>query len=174
MAISGEEQKILLKLEGRLVQICIRALIGLLVERAAQQLAHDPSALMVWEPVPLAIYDGRLPEMIQTSWAFIFLALATTGAERDAKSHQRSMSDRHFGILRVWANERWYSPSLVSASDGPIESRWSSSQPGPATRPWCRRRTGSSCRSMPSLRTALSRSAPTMTTLDRLSADVLE
>ena len=168
MAISGEEQKILLKPEERLAQICVGAFIGLLVERAAHKLAHDPSALMAWEPVPLAVYDGRLPEMIKTSWAFILLALATTGAERDAKRHQRFMTDRHFGILRVCANDRWCSPSLSSASDGPIESRRSSSQPGPATRPSCRRRTGSSCRSMPSLRTALSRSAPTMTTLDRL------
>ncbi len=81
---------------------------------------------MAWEPVPLTVYDGRLPETIRSSWVFILRALAATGAERHPNSHQRVMSYRGFGDLQVWANDQWRSHPLVSNLDGPIECRWAS------------------------------------------------
>ena len=126
MTIAGEEREILVQLEGCLSLSKVRAFIDPIVERVALKLARDPSALMAWEPVPLAAYDGRLPEMIRSSWVFILRARATTGAERHPNSHQRVMSYRGFGEFQVWANDQWCSHPLVTNPDGPIESRWAS------------------------------------------------
>jgi hypothetical protein len=124
MTIAGDERDILLQLEGRVFVSPVRALIDPIVERVAQKLARDPSAVMAWEPVPLTVYGGGLPEMIRSSWVFILRAGATTGAERHPNSHQRAMSYRGCGAFEVWVNDQWHSHPLVSIPDGPIESRW--------------------------------------------------
>jgi hypothetical protein len=126
MTIAGEEREILVQLEERLSLSKVRACIDPIVERVAQNLARDPSALMAWEPIPLAAYGGGPPEMIRSSWVFILRAGATTGAERHPNSHQRVMSYRGFGEFQVWVNDQWCPLPLVSTPDGPIESRWAS------------------------------------------------
>jgi hypothetical protein len=126
MTITGEEREILLRIEERLSLSEVRAVIDPIVERVALKLAGDPSALMAWEPIPLAAYSGDLPEMIRSSWVFILRAGATTGAERHPNSHQRVMSYRSFGEFQVWANDQWCSLPLVTNPDGPIETRWAS------------------------------------------------
>jgi hypothetical protein len=126
MTIAGEEREILVQIEGCLSLSRVRASIDPIVERVAQKLAGDPSAVMAWEPIPLAAYDGRLPGMIRSSWVFILRAGATTGAERHPNSHQRVMSYRGYGEFQVWANDQWCSYPLVTNPDGPIETRWAS------------------------------------------------
>ena len=126
MTIAIDEREILAQLEGFLRRSGAKAIIDSIVERVAQNLARDPSALMAWESVPLAAYEGDLPKMIRSSWVFILRRHATTGAERHPNSHQRVMSYQGFGEFQVWANDEWRSRQLVSNSDGPIETRWAS------------------------------------------------
>jgi hypothetical protein len=97
--MSPEELQILESLDGILSQDAIRAAIDPIASQVEQELMQNRSALMAWQPVPLAAYAGGIPPGIQSSWVFILRAGATTGAERHPNSHQRVMSYR--GWLNV-------------------------------------------------------------------------
>ena len=107
----------------------VRAPIDLIVLRVEQKLSQNPGALLAWEPVPLAAYGDRLPNMICSSWVFVLRAQTNTGAEKHPNSHQRMMSYRGSGDLQIWTGERWCSNPLVSDSEARIGSRWISIPP---------------------------------------------
>ena len=65
--------------------------IAEVLERVEQELAAADAA-MAWESVPMAVFDGPLPEAIKSCWVFVLRTGAETGAERHPNSHQRSMS----------------------------------------------------------------------------------
>jgi hypothetical protein len=127
--MSPEERSLLESLDAVLRADVVRALLAPIVERAAQQLNRNAAALMAWEPVPLALYGGRLPEPIRSSWVFILRAGATTGAERHPNSHQRMMSYRGTGDLQTGGEGRWQSNRLVSTEGAGLEQRWVSVPP---------------------------------------------
>ena len=58
---------------------------------------------MAWEPIPLTIYGGAVPDAIKSSWVFVLRASANTGAERHPNSHQRMMSFQGSGDMQVQA-----------------------------------------------------------------------
>jgi hypothetical protein len=105
------------------------ALLDAIATRVEQKLDADPSALMAWEPVPLAVYSTPLPEGIASSWVFVLRAGAVTGAERHPNSRQRMMSYRGTGDMQVWSDQGWQSHLLVSDRRAPLDARWVSIPP---------------------------------------------
>ncbi|MCJ7743634.1 MAG: hypothetical protein MUO99_03635, partial [Dehalococcoidales bacterium] len=63
-----QELKILQILDEIARQESVRAMIDSAVLRVERRLTQDFGALLAWEPVPLATYGGRLPNMIRSSW----------------------------------------------------------------------------------------------------------
>src|SRR5688500_18929269 len=112
--MSPKEKAILESLDTVFQSNDVRAQISPIVERVANKLAQDPTALMAWEPIPLRIYGGSLPSFIRSSWIFILRAGAATGAERHPNSHQRMISWRGTGDLQTGDEGRWHSNVLVS------------------------------------------------------------
>jgi len=129
LKIDKEERKILKILDAIVRQESVSAIIDLIVLRVERKLNQDFGALLVWEPVPLATYGDRLPNMVRSSWVFVLPAQTNTGAERHPNSHQRMISYRGSGDLQIWAGERWSQNHLVSDSEARIESRWVSIPP---------------------------------------------
>ena len=114
--MNKQELKILQVLDAIARQKSVSAIINSIVVRAERKLTRDFGALLTWEPVPLATYGGRLPNMIRSSWVFVVRAQVNTGAERHPNSCQRMMSYRGSGDLQIWAGGRWRSNLLVSDS----------------------------------------------------------
>ena len=100
--------------------------IDLIVSRVEQKLAADASAVMAWEPIPLAIYAAALPDGIKSSWVFILRGGSTTGAERHPNSHQRVAAYRGTGDLQTWIDGCWSSNVLVDDANAHLNSRWAS------------------------------------------------
>jgi len=124
-----QERKILQGLDTIVRQKSVSTMIDSIVLRVEHKLAQDLEALLAWEPVPLATYAERLPNMIRSSWVFVLRAQANTGAERHPNSHQRMMSYRGSGDIQVWVGEKWCFNHLVSDSNAQIDSRWISIPP---------------------------------------------
>lgn len=129
LKMDKEELKILQILDVITRQESVSAMIDSVVLQVERKLSRDFEALLAWEPVPLAAYGKRLPNMIRSSWVFVLRAQANTGAERHPNSHQRMMSYRGSGDLQIWTGERWCSNPLVSDSKARIENRWISIPP---------------------------------------------
>jgi len=127
--MNKQELKILQVLDAIARQKSVSAIINSIVVRVERKLTQDFGALLTWEPVPLATYGGRLPNMIRSSWVFVVRAQVNTGAERHPNSCQRMMSYRGSGDLQMWAGGRWRSNLLVSDSEARIKSRWLSIPP---------------------------------------------
>ena len=119
-----EELRILESLDKIVRQESVHATIDSIVWRTEQELAQNPEALLAWEPVLLATYGQRLPNIIRSGWVFVLRAQASTGAERHPNSHQRMMSYRGSGNLQIWDGEKWRSNYLISDTGAPLESRW--------------------------------------------------
>jgi len=124
-----QELKIVQIVDAIARQESVRAVINSVVLRVEQRLTQDSGALLAWEPVPLATYGGRLPQIIRSSWVFVLRAQTNTGAERHPNSRQRMISYRGSGDLQTWARGRLCSNPLVSGSEVQIESRWLSISP---------------------------------------------
>ena len=124
-----KELKILGTLDTIVRQESACATIDQIVWRVERKLTQDSAALLAWEPVPLATYSRRLPDIIRSSWVFVLRAQANTGAERHPNSRQRMMSYIGSGDLQIWDGERWCSNFLFSNVNTPIESRWLSIPP---------------------------------------------
>ncbi len=71
---SIQERSILESLDALLRSPSVRTAIEPVVERVGRKLAGDPTAVMAWEPLPLAIYGPSLPTFLQSSWVFILRA----------------------------------------------------------------------------------------------------
>jgi len=124
-----QELKILQIIDAITRQESVRAVIDSVVLRVERRLTQDFRALLAWEPVPLATYGERLPQIIRSSWVFVLRAQTNTGAERHPNSRQRMISYRGSGDLQTWTSGRWCSNPLVSDSEVQIESRWISISP---------------------------------------------
>jgi hypothetical protein len=122
--MNAQERSVLASLDALLRSEAVRARIQPVVGRVADRLAQDRTAAMAWEPIPLAVYGGALPEFIRSSWVFILRAGATTGAERHPNSHQRMMSWEGEGDLQTGGEGRWQSNPLVSDGAADLERRW--------------------------------------------------
>jgi hypothetical protein len=105
------------------------AMIDPIVLRVERKLIRDSEASLAWEPVPLALYGDKLPDIIRSSWVFVLRALTNTGPERHPNSHQRMMSYRGSGDLQTRTGDGWGSNLLVSGHDTCIQSRWISIPP---------------------------------------------
>jgi hypothetical protein len=124
-----QELKILKILDTIVHQEPITAVIESVVPRLERILIQDTTALLSWEPVPLAAYGDRIPSLIRSSWVFALRAEANTGAERHPNSQQRMMSYRGSGDLQIWTGGKWRSNPLASDADIQIENRWISVPP---------------------------------------------
>jgi hypothetical protein len=128
--MTAAEQAILVALDQILRSEKVRTSIRPVVERVCARLSQETGALMAWEPIPLTIYGGAVPDAIKSSWIFVLRASANTGAERHPNSHQRMMSFQGSGDMQVQAgssapnNEGWQSNMLISDSGAPLEKRW--------------------------------------------------
>ena len=122
--MTPEERSRLQSLDAVLRSKNIREQIRPIVERVRAELARKKEALMVWEPIPLRIFDRALPPEIRSAWVFVLRAGADTGAERHPNSHQRMMSFDGSGDLQTGEPETWQSNVLVSDPDAPLERRW--------------------------------------------------
>lgn len=121
------ELEILRVLDQILCEKTIRAGLDSLAQQT--ELAQDPASIIAWVPVPLALYDQKLPGNIRSSWIFILRAGFTTGAERHPNSRQRMMSYRGSGDLQTRTGEYWDTNWLVSDLRAPLERRWISIPP---------------------------------------------
>lgn len=124
-----EELKTLRALDAIVRRESVRTIVDSVVLRVERILTQDLGVLLTWEPVPLATYCKRLPDIIRSSWVFAVRARSNTGAERHPNSHQRMMSYRGSGDLQIWVGDGWSSNPLVSDLDSRIESRWISIPP---------------------------------------------
>jgi len=124
--LSLEERTVLESLDSVLHLEEIRAQLNPIVQRVGQRLAQERTAVMAWEPVPLALFRDRLPASIHSSWVFILRAGATTGAERHPNSHQRMMSFQGSGDLQTGGEGHWESNPLISDLGAGLERRWAS------------------------------------------------
>jgi hypothetical protein len=79
---------------------------------------------MVWESIPLALFDRALPDAIKSCWVFLIRAGEETGAERHPNSHQRSLSLKGVGEFQLREAGRWESYPLVSDPNALPERRW--------------------------------------------------
>jgi len=133
--MTAEERSLLQQLDAILRSELIRTQILLIVERIRSELARNQDTLMVWEPIPLALFGGALPALIRSSWVFILRAGANTGAERHPNSHQRMMSFEGAGDLQTDAKPSdggspsesaiaWQSNILVSDPEATLEEHW--------------------------------------------------
>jgi len=131
---SNQERSILESLDALLRSPSVRAAIEPVVERVGRKLAGAPTAVMAWEPLPLAIYGPSLPPFLQSSWVFILRSQTATGAERHPNSRQRMMSYRGIGDIQTGdlaagdaptgGPARWHSHPLVSDATATLERRW--------------------------------------------------
>ena len=128
-ATSLEERAVLEKLDSLSASPMVRGYLAEVVERVVQTLARDPTSVMAWEPLPLAIYGDALPSYIRSSWIFVLRAGATTGAERHPNSHQRMMSLRGAGDIQTGGEGCWRSHLLVSDDGAELLCRWASIPP---------------------------------------------
>ncbi len=128
--MTAAERPILVELDQILRLEKVRTLIRPVVKRVRARLSQETRALMAWEPIPLTIYGGALPDAIKSCWVFVLRAGANTGPERHPNSHQRMMSFQGSGDMQVQAgrsapnDERWQSNKLISDSEAPLENRW--------------------------------------------------
>ncbi|PYK98963.1 MAG: hypothetical protein DME32_13485 [Verrucomicrobia bacterium] len=128
--MTAAERAILVGLDQILRSEKVGMFIRPVVERVRARLSQETGALMAWEPIPLTIYGGALPDAIKSSWVFVLRAGANTGAERHPNSHQRMMSFQGSGDMQLQAgslapnDESWQSNILISDSDAPLEKRW--------------------------------------------------
>jgi len=130
-SVTAEERAILERLDDLVRLSSARAAIQPVVARVRADLARKPAAVMTWEPLPLAIYENRLPPGIQSSWIFILRAGINTGPERHPNSHQRMMSLEGVGDLQIRADSDspWQSHVLKNEPRGELETRWVSIPP---------------------------------------------
>jgi hypothetical protein len=121
--MTAAERAILVGLDQILRSEKVLTLIRPVVERVRAKLSRETSTLMAWEPIPLTIYGGALPDAIKSSWVFVLRAGANTGAERHPNSHQRMMSFQGSGDMQVQAgrsapnDEAWQSNMLIRDSE---------------------------------------------------------
>jgi hypothetical protein len=116
----------------------LRAKINPIVDRVRTALSQQPQALMTWEPIAVEIFGQTLPPEIRSGWIFVLRAGADTGAERHPNSHQRMLTLRGTGDMRVRAAaalSTWQSNVLVSYPSAPLERRWISIPPNVWHRP---------------------------------------
>jgi len=131
---SNQERSILESLDALLRSPSVRAGIEPVVERVGRKLAEAPTAVMAWEPLPLAIYGPSLPPFLRSSWVFILRSQTATGAERHPNSRQRMMSYRGIGDIQTGdpaADDaptggpgRWHSHQLVIDPAADFARRW--------------------------------------------------
>lgn len=126
---STQEKRTISVLDDTLRPKSIRKKIDVIAKRVVQKLIEDPKSDLVWEPVPLEIYQADVPVMIRSSWVFAVRAGVNTGAERHPNSHQFMMSYEGSGDLQIWADEDWTSHPLTCNLSYSIESRWVSVPP---------------------------------------------
>ena len=133
--MTAEERSLLQLLDRTLRSEQIRAQILPIVERVRSELTRKRGVLLAWEPIPLTLFDGALPDVIRSSWVFILRAGVNTGAERHPNSHQRMMSFEGIGDMqtdtrsegksaRASSDIVWQSHVLVSDPEAPLERRW--------------------------------------------------
>jgi hypothetical protein len=102
----------------------VRQQILPIIERVRAELARKKEALMTWEPIPLTVFGGALPNEIRSAWVFVLRADANTGAERHPNSHQRMMTFEGSGDMQTGEPGQWQSNVLISNPDAPLEERW--------------------------------------------------
>jgi hypothetical protein len=143
--MEAEERARLEKLDTIVRSDEVRAKINPVVDRVCAALSQKPEALMTWEPIPLGVFGRALPQEIRSGWIFVLRAGADTGAERHPNSHQRMMTVRGTGDMRVRAlhgesstgvaTGTWQSNVLASEAGAPLERRWISIPPNVWHRP---------------------------------------
>ncbi len=137
-AMETEEHARLEKLDTIVRSDELRAKINPIVDRVRTALSQQPQALMTWEPIAVEIFGQTLPPEIRSGWIFVLRAGADTGAERHPNSHQRMLTLRGTGDMRVRADaasSTWQSNVLVSEPGAPLERRWISIPPNVWHRP---------------------------------------
>ena len=124
MMFNREELRVLTLLDECILRPPVRRAVEEIILRVEGKLSGDPTASMAWEPLPLSLYEGRLPAMIRSSWVFILRAGSVSGAERHPNSHQRMAAFRGMGDLQVQLDNQWTSNFLTDAWSAPITQRW--------------------------------------------------
>jgi len=124
--MSLDELRVLTALDALVHEEAVLVAIDRIVGHVEEELGRDASAVMAWQPIPLAVYGSALLPSIRSSWVFVLRAGATTGAERHPNSLQRVMSYRGGGDLQTIVDSRWRSNELLSDPQAPLERRWAS------------------------------------------------
>lgn len=130
MRITSAERAVLTALDQILRLETVRTLIRPVVERVRAKLSRQTSAVMAWEPMPLSIYGGVVPDAIKSSWVFVLRAGVNTGPERHPNSHQRMMSFQGCGEMQLQdqssapKDEAWQPNLLISDPNAALETRW--------------------------------------------------
>src|SRR5205807_6922894 len=121
---------LLAELDAFLRQPVVAARMDPIADRVERKLADDPTAVMAWEPVPLAVYGPGLPAAMRSSWVFVLRGGGTnTGPERHPNSHQRMMSYRRGGDMQTGGEGQWQSHELLSDPGAQLDQRWISIPP---------------------------------------------
>jgi hypothetical protein len=119
-----EELEILEILDKAVSDHSVKQKIDKIVGRVEDNLNKNQSEVMAWEPIPLDLYQQKLPGEIKSSWVFILRKNTITGAERHPNSRQRMMSYRGKGDFQTKPGDAWISHFLDSSTADPLEKRW--------------------------------------------------
>ncbi|OLC53009.1 MAG: hypothetical protein AUH92_06655 [Acidobacteria bacterium 13_1_40CM_4_69_4] len=123
-AVSGAESAILAALDRAVRRKTVLEAIDGTVDRLERKLEAQPGAQMVWDTLPMTLFDPAPPGSVRSAWVFLLRAAAITGAERHPNSRQRTMSYRGAGDLQVLLDGRWRSHALIADPDAPMGRRW--------------------------------------------------
>ncbi|OLD63175.1 MAG: hypothetical protein AUI47_10170 [Acidobacteria bacterium 13_1_40CM_2_68_5] len=122
--VGGAENAVLTALDRAVKRRSVLEAIDALVDRLQRKLAAQPRAKMVWDTLPMALFDPAPPGDVRSAWVFVLRAGTATGAERHPNSRQRTMSYRGAGDLQVRLGGRWRSHALAGNRDAPLGRRW--------------------------------------------------
>jgi len=124
MQMDEQEIALLSLLEERAHQDAAASVIRAAISEAEAELEADPSKLAASRQIPLGVFGDDLPSGVRSCRVFALRRNTAFKTERHPNSHQRFLSLRHWGKIRVFtgsdARERTVQTGLRAA----ITDRW--------------------------------------------------
>ncbi len=95
------------------------------ISRAEAELSQNPSKLGATVQIPLSVFGKGIPASIKSCRVFALRENAAFKTERHPNSHQRVLSIKGIGEIRVLEEGNQWTARLRSDPDAPFEERWS-------------------------------------------------
>ena len=126
--MNKREKSLLAKLGELARATAANSIIQEALVKAETELRQNPSKLGTTVQIPLSIFGKGIPAAIKSCRVFALRANTPFKTERHPNSHQRVLSIKGTGEVRVLEEENPWTARLRSDSDAPIEERWATLQ----------------------------------------------